>query len=83
MRQIDQMQILGTNIAKTVRALGWTLKDLGDRSGLAREHVSRIVHGHSSVTVATASRIADAMSVSLSDLFREDFSPNINEEHAA
>lgn len=76
------MQILGTNIAKTVRALGWTLKDLGDRSGMARSCVSQIVHGHANATVATAEKLSSALGVPLCELFRVDYEPAKIGEHA-
>jgi len=50
---------------------GLTLEDLAAAAGVHRTSISLVERGDRNVTVATASRIARALGVSVSDLIRE------------
>lgn len=84
MQNCLEMQTFSQNLAKLLAAKGMTKQALADLTGLSRSHVSRIVHGHMSITVDTAAGIAHAIGVDLSELFRADLNPaRTREEQAA
>jgi len=49
---------------------GMTQGEVGDRAGLAASYISRIENGHIQPTMTTLSRLAEALGVPASDIFR-------------
>ena len=58
-----------TRIKELAEAKGFTLTDLADVCAMERTHLSKIAHGHVDPTTSTARKIADALGVSIEDLF--------------
>ena len=55
---------------RAIRALRrCTLKTVADRSGLSESFISQVERGRSNASIASLRRIADALGVSVSDLF--------------
>jgi len=52
------------------REMGMTQGEVGERAGLAASYVSRIENGHIQPTMTTLSRLAAALGVPASDIFR-------------
>jgi transcriptional regulator with XRE-family HTH domain len=67
---------LDLRIARRVRqgrvALGLTLDELAERSGVSRAMISRVERGEASPTAVLLGRLANALQTTLSDFFRED-----------
>src|SRR3954447_1346 len=49
-----------------------TLRTIADRSGLSESFLSQVERGRSSASIASLRRIADALGVSIADLFDQD-----------
>ena len=49
-----------------------TLRTIADRSGLSESFLSQVERGRSSASIASLKRIADALGVSMADLFEPD-----------
>jgi transcriptional regulator with XRE-family HTH domain len=56
-----QRQRIGQRIAEIRKEKGLTQQDLADRTGIQRNHISRIEHGRYSVGFDTLQMIAEAM----------------------
>jgi transcriptional regulator with XRE-family HTH domain len=52
-----------------------TLRTIADRSGLSESFLSQVERGRSSASIASLRRIADALGVSMADLFGPDSVP--------
>jgi len=52
-----------------------TLRTIADRSGLSESFLSQVERGRSSASIASLRRIADALGVSMADLFEPDGMP--------
>ena len=52
-----------------------TLRDIAERSGLSESFLSQVERGRSSASIASLKRIADALGVSMADLFEPDVLP--------
>lgn len=52
-----------------------TLKTIADRSGLSESFLSQVERGRSSASIASLRKIADALGVSMADLFEPDGVP--------
>jgi transcriptional regulator with XRE-family HTH domain len=60
-------------IIRTLRAKkGLSLRELSDRSGLSFNAISKIERGENSPTVASLHKIASALEVHITDLFRQE-----------
>lgn len=57
----QEQQRIGQMIADTRRQQGMTQQDLADRTGLQRNHISRIEQGRYNVGAVTLAQLADAM----------------------
>ncbi|MQA85368.1 MAG: helix-turn-helix domain-containing protein [Streptosporangiales bacterium] len=72
-------QALGAVIAERVRefrlALGWTVGQLAERSGLSKGMLSKIENAQASPSLNTLARLSDALSVPVTAFFR-----GLNEE---
>ena len=56
------------NVKAEMASRGMTITDLAAELGMARQGLSRVLQGRNAVTLTTASRIADALSVDLATL---------------
>jgi transcriptional regulator with XRE-family HTH domain len=52
-----------------------TLRTIADRSGLSESFLSQVERGRSSASIASLRRIADALGISMADLFEPDAVP--------
>ena len=52
-----------------------TLRTIAERSGLSESFLSQVERGRSSASIASLRRIADALGVSMADLFEPDGTP--------
>lgn len=62
------LQKFGANMRQRRKSLGLTLQALADTTGLDRTHLNLIELGQRNTTLQTASKIADALNVSVKDL---------------
>ena len=62
-------------LAKHVRVmrtrLGWKQLDLANQAGISQQRISLIEQGTLNVTLGTIEAVADALGVSVADLFKE------------
>ena len=65
----DFAKKLGTMIKDMRCEKGWKLKELGFETGLSSGYLSMVERGLTSVTITSLQRIADALSMDLSDFF--------------
>jgi transcriptional regulator with XRE-family HTH domain len=72
----DQLQI-GPRVRSLREAMGLSLRDLGERSGVSAPMLSQVERGETSPTLATAGRIAHGLDLSLSQLLRLDESDGV------
>src|SRR3954470_14852031 len=72
----DPLQI-GPRIRALREAMGLSLRDLTDRSGVSAPMLSQVERGETSPTLATAGRIAQGLELSLSQLLRLDESDGV------
>lgn len=72
----DQLQI-GPRIRALREAMGLSLRDLTERSGVSAPMLSQVERGETSPTLATAGRIAHGLELSLSQLLRLDESDGV------
>ncbi len=63
---------LGPRIRALREAMGLSLRDLGQRSGVSAPMLSQVERGETSPTIAVAGRIAAGLELSLSQLLRLD-----------
>ena len=63
---------LGARVRSLREALGLSLRDLADRSGVSAPMLSQVERGETSPTLAVAARIAGGLELSLSQLLRLD-----------
>ena len=61
---------LGSTVRELRRKHGLTIADISDRTGISRGMLSRIETGQTATSLDTLSRLARALGVSLSALFR-------------
>ena len=61
MSKEEERQRIGQRIAEIRKAQGITQQDLADRTGIQRNHISRIEQGRYSVGFDTLQMIAEAM----------------------
>jgi transcriptional regulator with XRE-family HTH domain len=60
---------VGERLRSIRRARRCTLRTVADRSGLSESFLSQVERGQSSASIASLRRIADALGVSIADLF--------------
>jgi XRE family transcriptional regulator, regulator of sulfur utilization len=63
---------LGSRVRSLREAMNLSLRDLADRSGVSAPMLSQVERGETSPTLAVASRIADGLELTLSQLLRLD-----------
>jgi transcriptional regulator with XRE-family HTH domain len=66
---------VGERLRAIRRSRRCTLRTVADRSGLSESFLSQVERGRSSASIASLRRIADALGVSIADLFELDEVP--------
>jgi transcriptional regulator with XRE-family HTH domain len=61
-------QRFGRSVLRLRRERGLTQEQLGERSGLSREHISYIENGHREACLVNIGRLAAALDVTISEL---------------
>lgn len=69
--RICSMEI-GKEIRRRRKALGWTLQELENRTGISNGNLSRLEQGKQGYTPESIQKIADAFGVKLADLFASE-----------
>ena len=67
---------VGERLRTIRRSRRCTLRTVADRSGLSESFLSQVERGRSSASIASLRRIADALGVSIADLFELDSVPS-------
>lgn len=67
-----QPAAVGSRVRLLREAMGYSLRDLADRSGVSAPMLSQVERGETSPTLSVASRIARGLDLSLSQLLRLD-----------
>ncbi len=62
---------MGENIRTYRRNLGWSQEKLAEKADLHRNYIGDVERGEENVSVDTLMRIATALKVGLSDLFKD------------
>ncbi len=62
----------GRRIRALREAMGWSLRDLAERSGVSAPMLSQVERGETSPTLAVATKIASGLELTLSQLLRLD-----------
>jgi XRE family transcriptional regulator, regulator of sulfur utilization len=68
---------IGTRVRALRDAMGLSLRDLADRTGVSAPMLSQVERGETSPTLAVATRIAGGLELSLSQLLRLDESGHV------
>src|ERR687890_1304811 len=68
---------VGPRVKALREAMGLSLRDLGERTGVSAPMLSQVERGETSPTLATAQRIAGGLELSLSQLLRLDESDGV------
>ena len=68
---------LGSRVRSLREAMGMSLRDLADRTGVSAPMLSQVERGETSPTLAVATRIAGGLELSLSQLLRLDESGHV------
>src|SRR5436309_9162357 len=63
---------VGSRIRALREGMGYSLRDLADRSGVSAPMLSQVERGETSPTLQVAARIADGLELRLSQLLRLD-----------
>lgn len=71
MKTDDLEKQLGLNLASRRKALGWTQDFVAQQISVETETISRIERGVSTPSLKTLARLADLLSINLSDLFAD------------
>ena len=73
----DGADALGSRVRALREAMGLSLRDLADRTGVSAPMLSQVERGETSPTLAVAARIAGGLELSLSQLLRLDESGHV------
>jgi transcriptional regulator with XRE-family HTH domain len=71
-RPVDPSRTVGTRVKALREAMGLSLRDLAERSGVSAPMLSQVERGETSPTLAVAAKIAAGLELSLSQLLRLD-----------
>ncbi len=63
--------MLGANVRKARKTIGWTQEQLAYRSHLNPQYISRFELGQENVKVETLQKIAKVLKTDIGDLFKE------------
>lgn len=69
---------ISDNIKKFRKQLGITLQDLADRTGLTKGYLSKVERSAKAPPYSTLNKIADAMGLEITELFKNDVAPLVN-----
>ncbi len=69
--RMDVTQVFAENIRRLRLAKGISQEALADLAGLHRTYVGAVERGERNITLISASRIAEALGVTLSDCLKE------------
>jgi transcriptional regulator with XRE-family HTH domain len=79
----DQPATVGPRIRALRDAMGLSLRDLSDRSGVSAPMLSQVERGETSPTLAVAAKIAAGLELTLSQLLRLDEGQHVSVSRAA
>src|SRR6476469_9675600 len=68
---------IGHRVRALREGMGFSLRDLGERSGVSAPMLSQVERGETSPTLAVAEKIATGLELSLSQLLRLDEGQNV------
>src|SRR3954470_20350840 len=68
---------VGERVRALREAMGFSLRDLGERAGVSAPMLSQVERGETSPTIAVAERIASGLELTLSQLLRLDESGSV------
>src|SRR3954449_10972220 len=71
-QQLDQQIQIGPRVRALREAMGLSLRDLAQRTGVSAPMLSQVERGETSPTLAVAARIANGLELTLSQLLRLD-----------
>lgn len=74
---MDETAIFIRNLERLRKQRGWTMVELGDRSGVSRSQIALVVKGESQITVLRAGMIAKAFGLSLQQMLQEEISDDV------
>lgn len=60
---MDMRKLVGSNVARLRRDLGWTQEQLAERSGLSQQYISGLENGLRNPTVLTIYELAVSLGV--------------------
>lgn len=73
---------VGARIRALREAMGWSLRDLAERSGVSAPMLSQVERGETSPTLAVAEKIAAGLELTLSQLLRLDEGEHVSVSRA-
>jgi XRE family transcriptional regulator, regulator of sulfur utilization len=79
----DPSNAVGRRIRALREAMGFSLRDLAQRSGVSAPMLSQVERGETSPTLASAAKIAAGLELTLSQLLRLDEGQNVNVNRAS
>jgi transcriptional regulator with XRE-family HTH domain len=79
----DQPATVGPRIRALRDAMGFSLRDLAERSGVSAPMLSQVERGETSPTLAVAAKIATGLELTLSQLLRLDEGQHVSVSRAA
>ncbi len=79
----DQPATVGPRIRALRDAMGFSLRDLAERSGVSAPMLSQVERGETSPTLAVAAKIAAGLELTLSQLLRLDEGQHVSVSRAA
>jgi transcriptional regulator with XRE-family HTH domain len=68
---VNVKKLLGSNVRKARKTLGWTQEQLAYRSRLNSQYISRFELGQENVKVETLQKIAKVLKTEIGNLFKE------------
>lgn len=74
---IDPAPAIGPRVKALREAMGFSLRDLSERSGVSAPMLSQVERGETSPTLASAAKIAAGLELTLSQLLRLDEGGNV------
>jgi len=74
---VTESAAVGARVKALREAMGFSLRDLAERSGVSATMLSQVERGATSPTLAVASKIAHGLDLSLSQLLRLDETPHV------
>jgi transcriptional regulator with XRE-family HTH domain len=66
----DVNQRFGARIRELRDRHGWTQEDLGERSGVGREHISKLENGHREACMNIIEQFAKCLGISIEEMMK-------------